>query len=705
VKHCRNNAPIYFELTHPSLLIPVGPKETIIKVSKTKVFVLLSTQIRTKCKCLSSSIDPFQTVSLTEYFSCSSSGKRPKPSCITKRILASENAKRLRDTAEIIRGNFLQVKTENLDALAGVDFVVNPDTFICSTRWIRANREFLPKFPLEVTCQTSDIILADGTFSTEVVSVSKDRFVNPLGGAEVPGIIQELIKVTKDALAAKITETMTKEPVDCVLTPGRPGDGVDNNCNGVADDNKYCHYEDQIDTNGNYDKDYQCTPPFIGFAQAATLSCSADRSATTVDRPPIMYSGFDDCPTTGTFAAIANEPQLGNNPFENCGNGVLIRTYKFADAFAQNSNTVTTEITLESEPPVLDSSLLPAVRKVPCTDLVSDGFLAPADAVPFELGSSKCASEISEGYEDISPIDYVACPENMEDVDNNKFKGWNVNRRWFVEDECGQQDEYFQNVVREDDVPPVFYTVPSVRVQSYRASFEPINTGFPIVSDDCDPAEVINPEDWNRPMDTGRISFMDSGDLDGGERDFVRTFTAKDRVCNEESRTQTIQTCPFEFRGTTTPYDASSLLPVFKFDNAGNGKKQSLNDRFFFTDEGMETVEAVNCKVGTVEYLDVTQTDAVWTVIPEDISDGVFKYQSGNEANSNANKNNKKNAANTNGSEFSIQIDDDKIASFKGPVDASNGLGVFRLNLSCRAEGDSGERELNGCSFLTMEIA
>lgn len=118
----------------------------------------------------------------------------------------------------------------------------------------------------------------------------------------------------------------------------------------------------------------------------------------------------------------------------------------------------------------------------------------------------------------------------------------------------------------------------------------------------------------------------------------------------------------------------------------------------------------MNCKVGTVEYLDVTQTDAVWTAIPEDISDGVFKYQSGNEANSNANKKNKnknknKNAANKNSSEFSIQIDDDKIASFKGPVDASDGLGVFRLNLSCRAEGDSGQRELNGCSFLTMEIA
>jgi hypothetical protein len=113
----------------------------------------------------------------------------------------------------------------------------------------------------------------------------------------------------------------------------------------------------------------------------------------------------------------------------------------------------------------------------------------------------------------------------------------------------------------------------------------------------------------------------------------------------------------------------------------------------------------VNCKVGTVEYLDVTQTDAAWTVIPEDISDGVFKYhQSGNEENSNANKKNK-NAANKNGSQFSIQIDDDKIASFKGPVDASDGLGVFRLNLSCRAEGDSGQRELNGCSFLTMEIA
>jgi hypothetical protein len=149
-------------------------------------------------------------------------------------------------------------------------------------------------------------------------------------------------------------------------------------------------------------------------------------------------------------------------------------------------------------------------------------------------------------------------------------------------------------------------------------------------------------------------------------------------------------------------------LPVFDFVNTGNGKKQSFDDKIFFTDENEETVEAVNCKVGKVEYLDLTRTDAVWTVIPEDISDGVYKYQSGNEENSNANKNTaskNKNAADTKGSEFSIQIDNDKITSFKDPVDASDGLGVFRLNLSCRPEGDSGQRELNGCSFLTMEIA
>jgi hypothetical protein len=42
----------------------------------------------------------------------------------------------------------------------------------------------------------------------------------------------------------------------------------------------------------------------------------------------------------------------------------------------------------------------------------------------------------------------------MEDVDSNKFKGWNINRRWFVEDEGVVWDEYFQNVVREDDVAP-----------------------------------------------------------------------------------------------------------------------------------------------------------------------------------------------------------------------------------------------------------
>jgi hypothetical protein len=54
----------------------------------------------------------------------------------------------------------------------------------------------------------------------------------------VPEIIHELIELTKNELTAKITATMTKEPLDCVPTAGLPGDGVDNNCNGVADDNR-----------------------------------------------------------------------------------------------------------------------------------------------------------------------------------------------------------------------------------------------------------------------------------------------------------------------------------------------------------------------------------------------------------------------------------------------------------------------------------
>jgi hypothetical protein len=645
-----------------------------------------------------------QTALLTQFFFCSPSGEKVSPSCVEARLDAILNLDILKHAADVKEATFFEVRSKNRDALAGVDFSVDSGTFDCSTRWIRASRTLLPRVPLEVTCQTS-VIQADGTISNDVVTVSKNLLVDPLQEAEVPGIIQNLKKLTRDALVEKITQTMNKEPVDCVLTSGPPGDNIDNDCNSIADDNQYCNYDERIDADGNYNKDCKCTPPFIEVAEDVTLSCSADRSATAVDRPPITYSGFGDCPSMGTFAAFPDLPlDIESDPSENCGDGVLIREYLFVDSSDQKSNTVTRKIFLTSVLPVLDRNLVPAVLRVPCTTSVPDGFFAPADHVPVQLGSSDCANSISEGYNDIGPIDYVGCPDNPEDVNSNKFKGWNVNRRWFVEDECGQRDEYLQNVVREDDVPPVFDEFPTVRVQSYLADPEPINTGFPVVSDDCDPAGVINPEDWNNPWDTGRISFTQSGDI----RDLARTFTAKDRVCNEVSRTQTIQTCPFEFRGTTTPYDASTLLPIFDFVNTGKGKKQSFDDKIFFTDGNSPTVEAVNCKVGKVEYLDVTQTDAVWTVIPEDISDGVFKYQSGNEANSNANKKGAKknnNAANTKGSEFSIQIDNDKITYFKDPVDASDGLGVFRLNLSCRPEGESGQRDLNGCSFLTMQIA
>lgn len=83
--------------------------------------------------------------------------------------------------------------------------------------------------------------------------------------------------------------------------------------------------------------------------------------------------------------------------------------------------------------------------------VTSIGFLAPDDDIPEDLGSNKCASEVNEGFEDIS-IDYGCCPEKSPDEANNKYKGWNVDRRWFVQDECGQEDDFTQVVEREDEV-------------------------------------------------------------------------------------------------------------------------------------------------------------------------------------------------------------------------------------------------------------
>ena len=323
----------------------------------------------------------------------------------------------------------------------------------------------------------------------------------------------------------------------------------DDDCNGSTDDNVLCDFSDRLDSSGNYEKDCQCTPPFLGPVASVELSCSANRSVAALGRPGVTFSGLTGCPTSGIFLGEIDTPDEVQNPFKNCGDGILYREHRYRDSFTQQSNTVTQRITLTAAPPELDESLLDAVTFVPCTDPVDEGALAPTVEIPDDLGQSQCADDLEESYKDIS-IDYVGCPANPADPDNNKYKGWNVQRRWAVTDQCGQEDFFLQNVVREDEIAPVFDSFPLVRVQSCRASLEPFNTGFPVASDDCDRPNVINPSDWNEPTASGRITYTDTGDLPdtGCPADFEREFVVQDRVCNQVSGKHTIQTCSFDFQ-------------------------------------------------------------------------------------------------------------------------------------------------------------
>lgn len=91
-----------------------------------------------------------------------------------------------------------------------------------------------------------------------------------------------------------------------------------------------------------------------------------------------------------------------------------------------------------------------------------------------------------------------------------------------------------------------------------------------------------------------------------------------------------------------------------------------------------------DCLETTVEYLDTTRTDAVWTTVPKNLSNGVFKIDDGRT--------------------FSIQLNDERLSTYEAIIGANNGKGGFRNLLSCRQEGTTGRRSLNGCLMFEVTL-
>jgi hypothetical protein len=208
----------------------------------------------------------------------------------------------------------------------------------------------------------------------------------------------------------------------------------------------------------------------------------------------------------------------------------------------------------------------------------------------------------------------VGCPENPP-AGTTKFKGWNVNRQFFIKDKCGHFVSFNQTVVRTDNTAPSFIIVPPIRLQSCRASINPLYTGYPTVTDNCDPTNVINPN-WTSPSPGGRIAYSDQGVNTGCPRSFQRTFVARDRVCNQVATTHTIQATAFEFQpqpGSLTKYDPTSFLPTFVYQSCGTTRQYYNYDVLRFVNSTLGTVAVSKCQISAVQYLNASLQAPVWT--------------------------------------------------------------------------------------------
>lgn len=134
---------------------------------------------------------------------------------------------------------------------------------------------------------------------------------------------------TRDALAAKITENMTKEPVSCIKAPGYPADGKDNDCNSRIDDDISCDYSDMIGVSGLFEKDCKCSPPVLNVASISdqTLMCTEPRGPKVLGRPSITFwnASVTGCPNNQGQFELQNDIVLGDGL--KCGAGVIKREH------------------------------------------------------------------------------------------------------------------------------------------------------------------------------------------------------------------------------------------------------------------------------------------------------------------------------------------------------------------------------------------
>lgn len=552
----------------------------------------------------------------------------PSADCVRERATQVLNVNDLANVASLKTAAYEAAVQDNLASATGANLTADQllsDVINCTQLYFREDPPFL-----QITCATS-IINKDGTISDEKVMLSRNTTID-VNDANVTLSQADYVKAQlKEELANHITSAMNREPVSCTPTPGPPGDGIDNDCNSLIDDNTFCNYDDGV--NGIFTKDCRCRPPFLSRIADVSICCADDYSTTALGVPNVTVDG--SCalaPAAGSFFQITAPSSASTDPSTHCGAGVLVRQHYYRDQNGQLSNTVNQTINLQGTNWTIDTSSISPVAYVACEAFVNVNeclngtcLKAPYTNETADTVGCRCAQNLDKGFVDLS-LEYVGCPENPPDG-STKFKGWDVNRQFFVKDQCGHIATYNQTVVRIDETAPSFTTVPPVRLQSCRASIDPLYTGYPTATDNCDPANVINP-DWTNSTPNGRITYSDQGVNTGCPESFQRTFVARDRVCNQITTTHTIQATAFEFQpqpGSLTTYDPTSFLPTFVYQSSSSVRQYFSNDVLRFIDDTLAVIAVRRCQMTGLEYLDPSLQNAVWTAVNDAYNNGVFK--------------------------------------------------------------------------------
>ena len=257
------------------------------------------------------------------------------------------------------------------------------------------------------------------------------------------------------------------------------------------------------------------TPPTIEDLPDVVINCSNASNGQTAPTAP-FGNGRQPVPTVADACDLTPSLTFSDVPFGNlCPDSQLVvRTWLATDDCLNTStDIVNIRIVLDQQPTLT----VPRSTSINC----EDGTLpAVGSRVGTATASQVCDVKVTVTYQDI--LSFNICPETIQRV-------------WIATDEClNQVTELPQIISVTDNQRPQFLTIPPSITINCEDDTHPGQTGFPLVSDNCDfPVCSItwydDISDVGEPVGTCKVDQL-----------IRRTFVARDFCENASTITQDI---------------------------------------------------------------------------------------------------------------------------------------------------------------------